>query len=100
MKQQEDDRNRIAGIMTEEVYMLFRAVSVSPSVFRGLPLRTILSLALMLLVRVMQHCSRKTERPFSVFRENQFTVYLKKVVSSNLLYVRRRGTKPRPHGFR
>ena len=99
MKQQEDDRNRIAGTMTEEVYMLFRAVSVSPSVFRGLPLQTILSLALILLVRVMQHCSKKTERPFSAFCENQFTVYLKKVVSSNLLYVRRRGTKPRPHGF-
>ena len=86
--------------MTEEVYMLFKAVSVSPSVFRGLPLQPISSLALLPLVRVMQHGSRKTEQPFSVFRENQFTVYLKKAVSSNLLYVRRRGTKPRPHGFR
>ena len=74
--------------MTEKVNMLFRAVSVSPSVFRVLPLQTILSLAQMPLVRVMQYCSRKTERPFSVFRENQFTVYLKKAVSSNLLYVR------------
>ena len=74
--------------MTEKVNMLFRAVSVSPSVFRVLPLQTILSLAQMPLVRVMQYCSRKTERPFSVFRGSQFTVYLKKAVSSNLLYVR------------
>ena len=46
--------------MTEEVYMLFRAVSVSPSVFRVLPLQTISSLALMPLVWAMQRCPKKT----------------------------------------